>query len=144
MARYVLDTNQIIAAGSGWLDQPPPTPDPVHSRRLLIHVARNETGLYCGKIMGEYVEKLIDRGHLPDRASRLISLLMGAFERVEIVTNNAPHPPSDPDDEVFVLCAMDGQADYLVSEDNALLGLRSHYGQFVICDALSETARLAI
>ena len=144
MARYVLDTNQIVSAGTGWLEHPPPTPDPVHSRRLLIHVARNETGLYCGKIMGEYVEKLVDLGHPADRALRLIALLMGAFERVDIVTNNAPHPPRDPDDEIFVLCAIDGQAHYLVSEDNALLDLRERYPGFVICNAEAETARLAI
>jgi len=144
MSRYVLDTNQIVSAGTGWLDYPPDEPDPVHSRRLLIHVATNETGLYCGKIMGEYLEKLVDLGHPPDRASRLITLLMGAFERVEVVTANAPHPPADPDDEIFVLCAIDGDANYLISHDGALLNLRDHYPGFTICEAEIETDRLGI
>jgi predicted nucleic acid-binding protein len=144
MTRYVLDTNQIVAAGTAWLDQPPPTPDPVHARRLLIHIAHNETGLYCGKVIGEYLEKLVDRGHPQDRAVRLVALLMGAFERVEIVTHDAPHPPADPDDEIFLLCAMDGQAEYLVSEDHSLLDLRDHYAQFIICSAQAETARINI
>jgi predicted nucleic acid-binding protein len=144
MARYVLDTNQVVAAGSGWLDYGPPTPDPIAARRLLIHVAKNETGLYCGKIAGEYLEKLLDQGHPPDRASRLIRYLVGAFERVSIETEAAPHAPTDPDDEIFVLCALDGNAHYLVSEDNALLALRPHYQPLVICGADEETARLGI
>lgn len=58
---------------------------------------------------------------------KLITYLMGAFERVAIVTPSAPHPPTDPDDEVFLLCALDGSADYLVSEDKALLALKTLY-----------------
>jgi predicted nucleic acid-binding protein len=144
MARYVLDTNQIIAAGSGWLDIPVAAPDPVCSRRLLIHIAKNETGLYSGKMMGEYLEKLLDRKHPPERAARLIQFLLGVFERVEIVTNTAPHPPADPDDEIFILCAIDGHAAYLISHDAALLELQEHYPDFVICRADVEAVRLRI
>ena len=144
MTRYVLDTNQIVSAGTGWLDNPAPAPDPVCARRLLIHIARNETGLYCGKMVGEYLEKLIDRNHPPERASRLIQLLLGAFERVEIVTERAPHPPADADDEIFILCALDGNADYLISHDRALLEVGEHYPGFTICETEIETARLGI
>jgi predicted nucleic acid-binding protein len=144
MTRYVFDTNQIVAAGTGWLDQPPPTPDPVCARRLLIHVAKTATGLYCGKMVGEYLEKLIDRKHPPERAARFIQYLLGAFERVEIVTQQARHPPSDPDDEIFVLCAIDGQAHYLISHDASLLDVAQHYQTFVICRAEQETSRLGI
>ena len=38
-----------------------------------------------------------------------------------------PVPPSDPDDEVFLICAIDGHADYLVSEDRDLLSLKDSY-----------------
>jgi predicted nucleic acid-binding protein len=144
MTRYVFDTNQIVAAGSGWLDRPPPVPDPVCARRLLIHVAKNATGLYCGKMVGEYLEKLIDRKHPPDRALRFIQFLLGTFERVEVVTKQASHPPSDPDDEIFILCAVDGKAEYLISHDEALLNLAQHYSAFTICKADQEAARLEI
>jgi len=144
MARYVLDTNQIIAAGTGWLDVGAPEPDPVCARRLLVHVVKKETGLYCGKIIGEYLEKLIDRKHPPDRAMRLIQYMMGAFERVQIETAQAHHPPADPDDEIFLLCAMDGNADYLISHDAALLDVALHYPEFSICRAEVETGRLGI
>jgi predicted nucleic acid-binding protein len=144
MTRYVLDTNQIVAAGSAWLDNGLPVQDPIHARRLLIHVATNETGLYCGKIAGEYLEKLLDRGHPPERAGRLIQYIVGAFERVEIASDSVHHPPSDPDDEIFVMCAVDGGADYLVSEDDSLLELRPHYQPLVICRAEDEAVRLGI
>jgi predicted nucleic acid-binding protein len=57
---------------------------------------------------------------------------MGAFSRVTIKTKSAPVAPSDPDDEVFILCAIDGDADYLVSEDHSLTNLRSSYAKPVI------------
>ena len=41
----------------------------------------------------------------------------------------APVQPDDPDDEIFLLCALDGNADYLVSEDDDLLSLRNHYAR---------------
>jgi predicted nucleic acid-binding protein len=144
MARYVLDTNQIVAAGTSWIAGPVPQPDRVAARRLLIHVAKNETGLYCGKMMGEYLEKLLDRGNPPDRAGRLIMLLLGVFEFVAAVTVKAPHPPADPDDEIFVICAIDGQADYLVSEDKAVLALQPHYLSLTICGAQQHVANLGI
>jgi predicted nucleic acid-binding protein len=144
VGRYVLDTNQIVATGSGWLDNGPPDPDPVHERRLLIHVAKNETGLYCSQIAGEYLEKLLDRGSPPERAVRMIQYLIGAFEKVETITEHAHHPPTDADDEIFVICALDGNADLLISEDAAVLELQPHYLPLIISCARDETLRLGI
>ena len=61
--RVVLDTNQIVGAGTGWLERGVPAPDPNANRRVLICVAKSHTGLYCGKVIGEYLEKLMDLGH---------------------------------------------------------------------------------
>jgi predicted nucleic acid-binding protein len=130
--RVVLDTNQVVGAGTRWLEDGQPVPDGNVCRRVLIRVAENHTGLYCGKIIGEYLEKLIDRNHPPERAQKLITYLIGAFERVPIVTADAPAKPTDPDDEVFILCALDGQAHYLVSDDGALLDLKENYVRPVI------------
>ena len=57
----------------------------------------------------------------------LIAYLIGSFESVTIVSSAAPVPPSDSDDEIFLICAIDGGADYLVSEDRHLLNLRNNY-----------------
>ena len=130
--RVVLDTNQIVAAGTGWLDRGQPAPNPNTSRRILIRVAETHLGLYCGKIVGEYLEKLVDLGHPPRRAVRMMAYIMGAFVRVEIFTEEAPFRPIDLDDEVFLLCAIDGEANYLVSEDQGLLDLDPNYPDFVI------------
>jgi uncharacterized protein len=130
--RVVLDTNQLISAGSGWLDKGVPSPDKNTCRRILIRVAESHTGLYTGKVIGEYIEKLVDRGHPPDRALKLITYVMGAFTRIEITTVSAPIAPSDPDDEIFLLCAIDGNADYLVSDDHSLTNLKGNYVKPVI------------
>jgi len=108
---------------------------------VLIRVAEAHKGLYCGKIIGEYLEKLIDLMHPHERALKLIIYLMGAFEQVAITTKAAPHQPTDPDDEIFLLCAIDGNADYLVSEDGALLALKPHYSKPVIgcCSDVAAT-----
>ena len=123
--RVVLDTNQIVGAGTRWLDDPAANRN--DHRHLLAHVVTKHTGLYCTAMLREYIEKLLARGHPHERVGRLIALVEGAFEEVALTTPAAPFPPTDPDDEVFVLCALDGDAGYLVSEDQALLALDDHY-----------------
>ena len=138
--RVVLDTNQVVGAGTRWLDHGVPTPDANTCRRILIRVAQSHTGLYSGKVVGEYVEKLVDLGHRADRTVKLITYVMGSFSRVEITTAVAPFRPSDPDDEIFLLCAIDGNADYLVSEDHSLTNLKNSYSKPLIgkSDELAE------
>ena len=125
--RVVLDTNQIVGAGTRWLVGDVPAANQNDHRRLLAHVATKHRGLYCTGMLKEYVEKLLTYRHPHDRIRRFVALVEGAFEEVALTTKSAPFPPTDPDDEVFVLCAMDGGAGYLVSEDQALLALDSHY-----------------
>jgi predicted nucleic acid-binding protein len=130
--RVVLDTNEIVGAGTGWLDHGLPSPDRNLHRRVLIRVAESHTGLYCGKVVGEYLEKLVDLGHPRERSLKLMTYIMGAFSSVTITTKSAPVQPSDPDDEIFLLCAIDGEADLLVSEDHALTNLKASYPKPVI------------
>ncbi len=99
---------------------------------MLIRVAESHRGLYCGKIIGEYLEKLVDLSHPSERVQKMITYIMGAFTRVDITTTAAAVPPSDLDDEIFILCAIDGEAHYLVSEDKSLLELKDRYTQPII------------
>ena len=140
--RVVLDTNQIVGAGSRWLSAPIPSPDPNPHRRLLVCVAANHTGLYCAPIIREYIEKLLERGHPEARVRDLIAYLIGSFEAVTVVSSVTPVPPTDPDDEIFLICAIDGAADYLVSEDRHLLNLRESYRRPVICRCSDVVAAL--
>ena len=130
--RVVLDTNEVIGAGTGWLDHGVPVPDKNTHRRVLIRVAESHTGLYSGKIVGEYLEKLVDLGHPRERSVKMMTYIMGAFDSVKITTISAPVSPADPDDEIFLLCAIDGNADYLVSEDKHLTAIKSSYTTPVI------------
>lgn len=140
--RVVLDTNEVVAAGSRWLDTGLPSSGNNAHLRLLIIVATRHSGLYCDEILDEYARILLERRHPPERAQRLITYLQGAFTRVEIISSAAPTPPSDPDDEIFVLCALDGDADYLVSEDDHLLALRADYERPVIGKCSEVTTQL--
>lgn len=126
--RVVADTNLIIGAGSTWVMPQPPAPDPAKPLQRAVHrIAEQHTGLYCGKIIGEYTEKLIDLGHPADRVARYIAYLLGAFERVTIVSKACAPAPTDADDVIFLLCALDGQADYLFTADKAVLAVKSGY-----------------
>lgn len=128
--RVVLDTNQIVGAGSRWLERPVANAN-MH-RRLLACVAEAHTGLYCDEIIDEYLEKLLDRGHPEPRAKMLIAYILGAFSCVEVTSSTAPVRPVDPEDEIFLICSLDGHADYLVSEDTDLLALKEMYERPVI------------
>ena len=61
-----------------------------------------------------------------------MTYIIGAFSQVTITTATAPARPSDLDDEIFLLCAIDGEADYLVSEDHSLTNLTDSYEKPVI------------
>ena len=130
--RVVLDTNEVVGAGTGWLDYGVPAPDKNTHRRVLLRVAESHIGLYSDKIVGEYLEKLVALNHPKDRALKLMIYIMGAFLEVKVSTRNAPVQPSDPDDEIFLLCAIDGNADYLVSEDGHLMAIKASYTKPVI------------
>src|SRR4051812_48456360 len=110
--RVVLDTNQIISAGSRWIMLDPVTPDERNEAQRLIHiVARNHRGLLSSRIAAEYVRKLIDRGHPVERTTRYLGFLLATFEKVEVTSESCSHPPADADDVMFILCALDGNAD---------------------------------
>ena len=125
MVRIVLDTHRIVGAGSRWLVESVANAN--EHQRLLVHVAEKHSGLYCDGIIDEYLEKLLERRHPPERVRKLITYIIGAFARIELVSESAPVPPIDPDDEIFLICALDGDADWLVSEDSDLLDLKASY-----------------
>lgn len=141
--RVVLDTNQIVGAGSRWID-PLLIVESNKAIKIIKSVARDHTGLYSGKIMGEYTEKLIDLGHPPQRVARYIGLLLGAFEQVKVTSKQCSPMPSDLDDVIFLLCAIDGTANLLVSDDKHLLALKNDYTSFKIMDQSEATAELSL
>lgn len=139
--RLVLDTNRIVAAGSRWIEKGLPGRPNCHLRILVLVLVRHR-GLYTDAMLAEYSAKLIERGSPEDRVRRMVGDIANAFERVVVVSERAPAPPRDPDDEEFLLCAIDGDADYLVSEDNDLLSLRGEYSRPTIARCEEALPRL--
>lgn len=124
--RVVLDTNVVIAAGSSWLANEPP--EPTKPLQRLVHcVARRHVGLYCREILEEYAELLSRHRHPPERAAKYLAFITVLFTPVALASTQCHTPPADPDDLVFILCALDGDADLLVSDDNHLLKIRQAY-----------------
>lgn len=141
--KIVLDTNQIVAAGSRWVD-PIFDASKKPATELLRSVAREHTGLYSAKIMAEYVEKLLHYKHPPERVFKMCGLLAGVFQQIEITSTTCSPLPVDPDDVIFLLCALDGKADLLVSEDGDLLDLKDSYSEFRIINKSEAAAELGI
>ena len=124
--RVVLDTNTIIGAGSRWLSSEPP--QPASPLQCLVHwVASRHVGLYCQEILAEYVELMLRRNHPQERITRYVAFIMELFTSITVTSTSCHTAPDDPDDLVFVLCALDGDADLLVSDDRHLLKIRSAY-----------------
>lgn len=125
-SRVVLDTNTIIGAGSRWLASEPPQPaSPL--QRLVHWVATRHIGLYCQEILEEYIELMVRRNHPSDRIALYVAFIKSLFICVPVTSNGCHTIPDDPDDVVFILCALDGDADLLVSDDRHLLNVRSAY-----------------
>ena len=124
--RVVLDTNTIIGAGTRWLAEQPPRPVSM-IQRLVYEVASSHVGLYCESILEEYVDVMRRRNHPEDRIARFIAFVIELFTNVNITTTVCHAPPYDPDDVIFIFCAIDGSADLLVSDDRHLLAVRNAY-----------------
>ena len=82
--------------------------------------------------VGRTLEKPKLRGHFRPEAARA---LLEALEKDAIVTPGdleLPGVTPDPDDDAVVSCAIEGNADYIVSRDAHLLGLREYEGVRVV------------
>lgn len=143
MHRVILDTNEILAAGTRWLVNAPGE-RLTFPQKLLVAVASDHTGLFTGKIAGEYVEKLLDLGHPKPRIQVFLGWLFGVFEQVQITTRDCHPPPEDPDDAIFLLCAIDGHAEMLITEDKHLLVLQADYNPPRITNAKDAAPELGV
>ena len=126
--RVVLDTNVILGAGSRWVMADPPAPLPDHFESLVVHrVTHSHDGLLCEDMLLEYAEKLQLFKHPAARIERYLGYLILTCDVVEIAQFYCDPRPKDVDDVIFILCALNGEADYLISEDHHLLDLKGAY-----------------
>lgn len=129
--RAVLDTNVILAAHRTQQAASP-------NAEILTRWRRREFGfLYSPDTLAEYAEKLLEHGIPAVEIEEFIRLLARHGEEVSIVFFHFRHYPVDPDDVMFLLCAINGRASHLVSYDDHLLSLRPFYSdELTICQPL--------
>jgi predicted nucleic acid-binding protein len=125
--RAVLDTNVVLAAGGSSNTNSP--------NREIVHrwLAGEFTLLVTDDIIAEYAEKLASHGNSTQERVEFLSRVFLLSEAVEIRFFHLRHYPADPDEVIFLLCAINGEASHLVSYDPHLLDLRVFYDDFTIC-----------
>jgi len=91
--------------------------------------------------LSEYAEKLLSHGiPSPDVEAFITNLAIHA-ELVSVAFFHFRHYPVDPEDVMFLLCAVNGQASHLISYDIHLGALRSFYKtELKICEPLEFLA----
>ena len=120
MKRIVLDTNVTISA-LFWKG---------HPRALFDLVREGKAALLsCGAIEAELIKVLSYSrfGLAPGEILPIVSHVRKYAYFVKI-TSRLDVIKQDPDDNVFIECALDGQADYIVSGDHHLLDLANFKG----------------
>lgn len=124
MKRVVLDTNVTISA-LFWKGYPRVVYDLIHEKRLAM--------LLSSEMEREFIRVL---GYpkfdlLAGQISPFMKSLRSYAEFVEI-HSNISEIIADSTDNIFLECAIDGKADYIISGDKHLLELRSYAGVPII------------
>ncbi len=124
MLRVVIDTNVIV---SGILSRKGAPAELMNAWRercfLLLSSPEIVTEI---RVVVQY-PRLRDKYHLSDaEIEQTITLLEHDAFFVAGDANVAGSVPDDPKDEMFLACALDGQADLIVSGDHHLLDLESY------------------
>jgi putative PIN family toxin of toxin-antitoxin system len=129
--RAVLDTNVLLAAH---LSSHPASP----TAEILDRWQRREfVFLHSLDTLAECAEKLLTHGIPAADVAAFIRLVARHGELVPVVFFHFRHYPVDPEDVMFLLCAINGHATHLVSYDGHLLALRPYYaGEVTICPAV--------
>ncbi|HID50912.1 MAG TPA: putative toxin-antitoxin system toxin component, PIN family [Anaerolineae bacterium] len=119
--KVILDTSVIVSG----LFSPKGTP-----AQIIGHWMKGSfTLLYTQSMLTEY-DDVLQRAwlterlaHVPDRVPEFLTAVIGLGEQVKGYVNVAG-AVRDPFDEMFLACAILGEADYLVSVDKDLLTLQ--------------------
>lgn len=91
--------------------------------------------VYCGEMLAEFSEKLYDKfGFSADNVRAAVYDFRRFSQQVEI-TGNLRVVYSDPDDDMFIECAVVAGASMIVSGDHHLLDLGEYQGIRIITPA---------
>jgi putative PIN family toxin of toxin-antitoxin system len=135
----VLDTNVLLAAARSSNPNSP-------TSEILDRWQRREFELLVTiDTLSEYAEKLLSHGVSPSEVEAFLTTLAIHAQLVTVAFFHFRHYPVDPDDVMFLLCAINGRASHLVSYDNHLRSLRSFYeSELIICEPLEFLAACRI
>ena len=124
-----MDTNIILAAQRSFHPGSP-------NLEILDRWQRRELVFLCSlDILAEYAEKLLQHGFSAPEVEAFIHAIARHGELVAVTHFHFRHYPVDPDDVMFLLCAINGHASHLVSYDPHLLSLQPFYAaELVICE----------
>lgn len=143
MLKIVLDTNVFVSSLLSKEGAPARIIDAWQDRNLL---------LCCSPAILAEVQRILayprlrNKYHLTAREIRaLLELLQHETLMVPGETKIAPVIPDEPTDEIFLVCALESEADYIVSGDRHLLPLGSYAGIAIVTveallDKLAEQA----
>jgi len=125
MIRIVLDTNLFVSA----LLKPGSNPD------IILHLVKDEKVLLlmsdsiCHEISRVLTyPKIRKRLTVSDEELKNFVQLLGAVAIITPGTLNLPPIDADPDDTKYLVCAVEGHADYIVSGDHHLTDLVIYRG----------------
>jgi putative PIN family toxin of toxin-antitoxin system len=125
MIRIVLDTNLFVSA----LLKPGSNPD------IILHLVKDEKVLLlmsdsiCHEISRVLTyPKIRKRLTVSDEELKNFVQLLGAVAIITPGTLNLPPIDADPDDTKYLVCAVEGHADYIVSGDHHLTDLVMYRG----------------
>lgn len=122
--KVTLDTN-VLVSGSFWMGD---------SYRILSLIEKGTIELVLsGAIINEYIETLQD----DEIKTKIINKKLFILDIVEKVIKEATivepkirfnSVSEDPDDNIILECAVEGNVDYIVSQDNHLLKIKNFRG----------------
>jgi putative PIN family toxin of toxin-antitoxin system len=122
----VVDTNTFIAAG--WRVN-------AHARRIFAAVARRRFRLAVSAAVLEEYRGVIQR---PRFAGKNYSGLLSWIEKYAVVVESAPlgkKRSRDPEDDIFLACALSAGSKFIVSSDQDLLDLQKPFGIEILTPA---------
>lgn len=122
MLRVVIDTSTLVSfvltAGD-------------ITRQIISAWQSDEIILLTTSATRNELRRVLDRPRIQTRSQSTLSWFADAVDRFSIHVPgelSLPGVTRDPKDDMFLACAVEGQADYLVSSDRDLLVLREYAG----------------
>lgn len=120
--RVVVDTNVMIS-GLLWLGTPHRIVELVEEKRVLLCMTPPMLDELC-----EVLQRRKFKKRLQARHTSIEEILSGLIPLIELYqpTASLDIRLDDPDDHMFLVCAVSADAEYLISGDNHLLSLKQY------------------